>query len=446
MGRTARLLQGFVICMLLLAPAAGFLLAGVAAPYEGRSQTEFPAATEVARPDPVAREQLADALLERSTIRQWALGARARLLLTTLGYVDEPEVVSGADGYLFLRSSLEAWRCEQHARLTSQIERFIAIVELADAADAPIRFVIHPNKASVMPEMLQGRAGIYRRCYVTLQRQLESRLGELNSPRVLYQKHLLGDRHSGTETFLRTDTHWNSFGSMVAFQELLASLAVRTNVQAAGLQQELETDLRRMAQLPGTETDARYRLTGVPRPAAEMLILHDSFFQGLADPVRNRVPGATLWPWTRSSSVPLTDESTLVVSTAERFLLGRVSRASGFGWGSPVADWLFDRSAAAAADCSWQAPDGVLHDGRFTFVDMPEHDGPVCLDVAVATPRLLRAFLPDDNGRFSNPDSIVRNRAQALRIVLPTKYAGRTLRLNLESGDAIRSLRVGYHQ
>lgn len=443
MPHAIRIIQGLSIIAVLLLPALALLMLPFAEPYEGRLQTEFPEPTDTALPDPAAREQFADALAERSSVRRLALQARSRLLQGVFGFVDQNDVVSGTDGFLFLRSSLTKWGCEEHEALRYGWDRFETIAEVADASRVPVTFVVVPNKATVVPYALEGRAGLYRECYQQFERELQRRLARLNSPRVIHQKSVLANPVQPL-TYKFTDSHWNSLGRTLALQQLLSHFSVETAVQDAGEDLLVETGMRRMIQDDRKEPDRRFRLVGSGTVDADALLIFDSFYQELSGQLPKWFTDITAIHYRQLDDADFSRAERLVITSVERAFLERAVNSWGVGWGSGSTQWILDKAERATEDCVWQ--EGLQHRiaNGYALLNAPAGRSRVCISLTFNKPLTSRLYLPDADGAFPTSSALWQENADRLALILPARYAGKTLKLEFGVGSRVDSVRFGW--
>jgi hypothetical protein len=368
-----RLQQGSlgIFCLFLALPALVYLVGGPADGFVfGQPQPAWPTTAAVLSTDPEGRDQLAQALLDRSTLRREAISLRNRSTWEWLGYIDTRKVVSGAPGWLFYKKSLTAWDCSEHDALDQGLHRLRLLIDLADANDLSFAIASAPNKATILPEKRIGRVEAYSRCFELYEARLRAALQARPSPRLVDHADVLVPISDENDVFVRTDTHWTRKSAYRAMAQLASRLP---GTRAAEQAPEIEftaknTDLgNQMLLLPEREMVAGVRLSADSAQLSSgdsprIGIFHDSFYQLAPDYLRALIPNVTPlnmnFPDVRDKS--LDEFDLLVIASAERALLTRMDSRHHFGWHSNVGDWLLNRMSDAAERCDWSRAQDLL--------------------------------------------------------------------------------------
>lgn len=460
------------------APIGWMLAFGLAKPYEQRAQTDIPDLMQTIAPEGEAREQLSDAIFERSDLRRIAINTKNRLMFEALGFADAENVVSGAPGWLFYKPEIQAWNCGQLAANRMDVEAVVMLGEIAAAARLPFTLAIAPNKASVERDALQARAQLLADCYFETADHLEARLAEANLPSILHHTPLLRARTENADAFFRTDTHWLPVTGLLAAGELMRSMGrpgFPPDFQPATQSQARATDLRRMLLLPPNETVPVPDLSREPASSAiaanridgaKVLILHDSFYAQIEESLRSLMSEAQLLHIEdNSSEIPdaVARAERLVVSTVERALLQRVRSDGYMGWLSPVGRWVMDGADIAADQCLWdQAVDLPVsrlppesHSARSfgeteevpvtpSFeVTAPAFAGVAsCLriDVEMALPDVAQVFFENNDAeqRYLEQRSVRRELGagvQRVQLIMPASAVGKRIGIGASPGN-----------
>lgn len=479
MRNLVRFMQVLIFSLALSIPIILLLWRGPAMPFERRAQTAFPSAASLLSSNPQSREQLADAIFERSLAKKMSVASKTAILRDAFGFVDEGDVVSGAPEWLFFKPSLSAWDCTKHSKLLSQLERFETLAEIADAADANILYVVAPNKASVENSVLLGRSSIRAKCYLEFESNFRSALNSLASKRVVDHHEVLRVGAGKLPTYYRTDTHWNSFGGALItkqlFERLVGTPYATASVADLSSSKGFVGDLNEMLLSSRKELDPQFKVlvsdelkAGLTELSEQtkILLIHDSFYARLRRVIQDSIPNVSferVGPET-FKNLKLDPSDFIIIETVERNFLGQAASPDFFGWGSPVGDWLLERSSQQAEDCHWQdginlmdanpemsTSHGLNKDDMGNWVTtngdqqikiaVPSRwtGKRVCFDIAVTSdqPSPVQLFLPIEDQAsgdvsYSGGASIViypKSGEARLRLVLPSRIAGRTIRL-----------------
>src|SRR5579859_7115040 len=132
MLQTIKWLKIGLFALFLVLPLACVPLFAPLAPY-GRPFAVFPAPRSLLS-EPAARAQLATAVLERSPLRKEAIIAENAVLYDGLGYIDTARVISGKNGWLFLKDEFWGGRCLAPADLEKDLAFADALQDVAEAA------------------------------------------------------------------------------------------------------------------------------------------------------------------------------------------------------------------------------------------------------------------------------------------------------------------------
>lgn len=380
-----------VFLLILVSPFAVFLIFGEPEPYEGRAFTDFPPASELIEDDIAARDQMADALFERSVFRRASITASNWFDRNVLGFNRSDQVISGSDGVLFFVPSLTSVNCEEDPRLNSFIKGLELVDALLEAGDVPVSFLSAPNKASYWRDAVtEGLAGHLAECYFQRSRQLEIQIEAQLDAR--YRSHLPGLEALLLEpglVYRRVDTHWQPVAIASVAPDLVALVERREPhfESQPGIDVITNTrgDLARMLQLSpedlrvfaSAEVIARRRAEADSLGALNLTIVHDSFYAGIEQELREVFQGVSLLHIDQLRNVtqanlsntpqPISDADRavletlaqtdhLIVAIVERNFLPSVvgdSNSGGASLNSPVGDFIIAHNARRAEEvCS----------------------------------------------------------------------------------------------
>jgi hypothetical protein len=472
MAATAlKIFQIALFALFLAAPMAWLVIVGPAAPYEQRKQTDMPRLSTILVPEGEGRDQLADAIFERSYLRRTAIASKNHFMFEALGFADTDSVVSGERGWLFYKPELAAWNCEQLANALASLESVVMLGEIASAANAPFVLAIAPNKASIERNRLSGRAaGRASNCYDSIAKQLEERLAQGDLPAILHHTPLVNKRDVSTDRFFRTDTHWLPVTGFLAAGDLMQALGQPGFPEGFRPDTRLgdrATDLRRMlllgpetgvAQIDFDAAKTREVIAANRLDSVRTLMVHDSFYAEIRDELQLLLPGVTMLHIEDDlAKVPdqLSKSNRLVVSTVERFLFSRISQEAYLGWLGPIGSWVLDYATGAADQCSWDKAVSLLSvaspehlsisDGGYAFaltpdpqiiVTAPQFPGAsTCLrlDVELSKPDIAQIFFATTDGRIVEGRSVKRRMGAGearVQLILPSSAAGKDMRID----------------
>lgn len=467
------------------APIGWMLAFGAAKPYEQRAQASMPDLMSAVAPEGEAREQLSDAIFERSDLRRMAISTKNAMFFGALGFADAEEVVSGAPGWLFYKPEIEGWTCERLAENRKDIEAVVLLGEIAAANGLPFVLAIAPNKASIERDAVQGRAQLLLDCYFETADLLEARLAEIRLPSILHHTPLVRARGESGDTYFRTDTHWLPVTGFLAAGDLMRSLGrpgFPDGFQPSTTQQPRSTDLRRMLLLSPNETIPVPDLTSEPARSQiaanridgeKILIVHDSFYAEIEESLRGLISDIDLQHIEKDrEQIPdaIQRAARIVVSSAERSVLPRVRSDEELGWLSPVGRWVLDGADITADQCLWEQVVDLKTTG-LTVPQIPASDtGELATKAAPPSPQ-FEVIAPGFTGtasclrieaEFDMPDlayiffqtrdaeqSYIEQRAmrrelgagvQTIQLVLPASAIGKTI--GIGSGAGPGNLRI----
>ncbi len=480
-----KVIQLVLFAAFAAAPIGWILVYGPAQPYEQRAQTGMPDPMLTIAPEGEAREQLADAIFERSDLRRMAISTKNTLMFEALGFADADEVVSGAPGWLFYKPEIASWTCPQLDANRRDIEAVVMLGEIAAAAHLPFVLAIAPNKASVERDAVQGRAALLLDCYFETADYLERRLAEANLPSILHHTPLVRALGKTGDTYFRTDTHWLPVTGFLAAGDLMRRFgrpgfpaSFPGNLPLEPRAKPRATDLRRMLLISPDETSPVPDLSSEPALSAiaanridgpKTLIVHDSFYAQIGGTLEAMIGNAQLLHIEdnrRQVPEALADTERLIVSTVERALLSRVRSDSYIGWLSPIGRWVTDGADIAADQCQWDqavdlqasslsAPENPPQgrDGQIPIYPSVEFTAPAfagassCLRVEIETslPDVAHVFFEtaDAEHRYLEQRAVRREIGagmQRIQLVVPASAIGK--RIGVGSGASSDNFRI----
>lgn len=161
----------------------------------------------------------------RSTLIRWQAVAKVKWL----GVSTSPKVIVGKDGWLFDDgddegiASYRSGRPFTHEQLARWRQVLTARRDWLAQRGIPYIFVVVPEKQTIYPEYLPG--GLARPPQVSRLDQLIADLKENSNLEILDLRPALLEAKHAHSLFLRTDTHWNNFGGLAAYQAIIRETA-----------------------------------------------------------------------------------------------------------------------------------------------------------------------------------------------------------------------------
>jgi hypothetical protein len=452
-----------IVFMALLAPGFTFLITGPVDSFEQTKQVDFPSLRSVLLPAPESREQLADAIFQRSAAKRWAIQFINATNLYVLGYAETKQVVSGSDEWLFYKPLFQLWGCENHENLQLKLDRFSFLMELITSADIPLIFAHVPNKATIEREFLYGRSARYRDCYFKFEERFAEAVFGLSTHHFVDHTKVLTHEPEGPHSYLQYDTHWTQEYGLHALNQLFES---RPGILGVPLYNpKLDDAPEHMGILDNLLLLSKDRT--IPTPvsskltqkearsanlASNVLYIHDSFYNRVRKYLLDRSPNAILQHsrggLDQEVRLKLEQADIVVVQIVQRLFLDYIWKESAFGWGGVFAEWLLDEMTIASRQCDWSKSSDQLdipYDSDLTtsqlILRVPENTGPgrVCLrlQLEVDSPGYARLFFSAPEATKARPmyssarmvsKNLIRGE-NVLGLILPESYKGRWIRL-----------------
>lgn len=202
---------------------------------ENREAASWPAVPRsrsalAAWPDAFTKS-FADHFAFRSPLVQWQARARVGLLRTS----PAADVMLGDEGWLFYNSdgALQDYTGAQPFS-ADELERWRATLQHTqdwlERRGIQYVFVFAPDKHWIYPEHMPG--GLNRPIHESRYDQLVEHLRRSSTVNVVDARDGLRASASGERLYHRTDTHWNDRGAFVTYQQVMATIGPRLDVQA----------------------------------------------------------------------------------------------------------------------------------------------------------------------------------------------------------------------
>ena len=462
--------------LLLAAPVASLLLFGAVDSF-GREQPDFPSFEELSRRK--ARDQLGDALLERSAAMKLAVKLQNFVTFRVIGFVDTRLVLSGKDGWLFYRPDFLDGGCMDMDKAVVQFRQLAVLMDLARASGLDMRIALSPNKSTIYPDKLSPLARGIWRCHASNVSEFRRILAhEVPDGVIDHAKALLEERarNPGTLLYYSRDTHWTPYGGAIALRQLLQAvypdLAIpppqpsdRTITKTMGLTSPLlwpvEDQADDVAPLPQELRD------GLNRRSARIrtFIAHDSFYDWIASQVREAFPNAAIIRGGRDRdwvAAEIAAADRLIINMVERDLV-RAIRDGRLSADGAIASAIVARNRRVAEGCTSFQSVGASADpagqsgsalGQAIAVRRVAEPHVPCLRIALAAgaEAVLEIALSNP---ASNPASGTFEPGRAIQLfvpagrhvvalVLPDSIAGSQIRITPLGGAAtIAAIEVG---
>lgn len=475
--KITRSLRILVSILIVLAPTSVWLVSGPTGPFEGRPQVDYPAMESILEPDMTGRSQMADAIMERSLMRRMALSARNALDFYVFGQVETETIVTGAPGWLFYKQQFIAWNCESMDLNRRGLEGLRFQAEWASAGDVPILFAIAPNKATIEPEQVVGRAARHMTaCYNEIESELRRVAAEDRTGLIVDHAAELRRIRGEAAQYYQIDSHWNSESAVAGFNQLLSAPPFSIGMPQTEYETVPHTILPGMAQnillLNITEDSLRV----LPEPVEwtddlagrypeGVVVYHDSFYASLIHMFRARLNQPETIDVNMAQEgrmrALLASAGAVVAERVERNILANYANPGRTAGNRDIYEWIRERNAETASQCAWEqsldmrAENGAewrrmaqAEDGRFhpsesnarVMLPVPSEwgEGPVCarITIEVGSREMAQLFVPgglDPDVPYVGSRSVVWNLdpgEHELMVVLPGTVAGGVLRLH----------------
>ena len=208
-----------------------------------------------------------------------------------------PQVVDGADGYLFMGPDFDT-ACAYGDRFRHYLQRLAKLATVIERTGRTVVFTIAPNKSSALPDLVDAGSLPQGECSsvgLDLERKA---LDGLSDPRYLPLRRKLAS--STRQVYWRTDLHWSTVGGSVFARALARHLSPRLG-RAQRYAYTTETGVGNLTALLGdhttTETLPRADPAGGVRVATAPGAPDWSGYPSLTyDHSWRSAPGRKTWP------------------------------------------------------------------------------------------------------------------------------------------------------
>lgn len=198
------------------------------------------------------------------------------------------KVVIGKDGWLFYKKGLDTY-CD-YTNISDTELKMIAnyLVDkekIVEANGAQFYFIIGPDKHTIYQEKLLEK---YKCEKETPMDRLIKILSEETDVNVVDVREELKEKPCGFDTYYKTDTHWNSFGAYIVYENLMKKVSLQypslpfikaecTEVKSipSGV-----NDLAEMLALENLYQDENIIISYITSPNIKEKIIDDNIFKG----------------------------------------------------------------------------------------------------------------------------------------------------------------------
>lgn len=427
--------------------------------------------------DSAYRKDIVKSVLINTPVGIEAIAARSYTDYRIFGSVNNPQVISGRDGWLFFKRALAEGRCQNpnHAKLA--LNRVEAMRVLAEGAGIELKFSVSPDKSVVYPEQFNVQTRAYAGCKTQSAKAWRDLANKTHSNVIDHLAALRGT-NPDQKLYFATDTHWNNLGSALAIRQLAVSFGFPDPGlpdTTSFVTRKIKTDLIQMLRLDDQEEDRVYLQfwnqqlkaavgAGLPEPT---VVLLDSFYGKIRTGLMMLFPNASMTHVDGANVGELIENGPkrILVNSVERGFFTRVistslSWSSEFGRSLVMVNRRATSCTHAAIDdadikvyrvdrngSTWQAQEDPQ-----IFLKLPQQDVDVCIRLRFRSDdgSVPQIFLPVERSGepLYQPGMSIEfwQQKQPIRdiaFILPKSYAGTTLRLDLVAGPAqISSLSI----
>lgn len=252
--------NGIVIASLLV-PTLGLTVNQQVTTSEKRDLAQFPSLFADGSFNWNFLEEMGDWYDDHFAFRSQMISAYATLEQSIFNESSIRNVVAGNDGWLFYRETLDQY-IGNNALTDRQIENIVHNLGLYQYAlnsqGIPMMVTIAPNKNTVYPEYMKSR---YQRSETNDLDRFVAALNEAGIPYTDLKTALCADERT---LYYQRDSHWNSQGTLLAYNTLMDQLGLEHNRYEAlpDTMLEHESDLDGMIHPTGTIPEEDYDYTG----------------------------------------------------------------------------------------------------------------------------------------------------------------------------------------
>jgi|GEM_PF-3942825 len=469
--RAFNALTSLVFASALVTPLASLALFGYSDMAENPPAWSAGLMRAIAANDSQTRKALSRDLVTSTPAGMAAISARSWIDYEAIGFVHSDRVISGEGKWLFYTKQFADGNCHSEGQIRKLLMNIEAMRILAEAAGIRLIFSVSPDKSVVHPEKMGLYGSLAAGCKLTDAKRWRS-MAKARGVDILDHLEPLAERAADTILYSPVGTHWNRYGRALAIRQLASFLEPDNKSipypEPTISKEKNDIDLLKMLRLDGNPTEYAPddSWTKALREAriddSGIMILHDSFYGVSRKYLSELLPLANMASYGDVSAAlgvnrPYT--STLLINTVERDFFSRVLYGA-YGWKGALGEWLIERNRATA-HCQYERRAvsslrlmGMEAEGdmwRATadpqiMVDLASSGASVCLRARLRTdaPGMTELFLPfatDEGDTFTYGMSIafrnLNGTERELEIVLPARFAGRTVRIDPVTGTGM---------
>lgn len=349
------LLKIAVFAGVVAAPLTALAINGPALPYGQKPPPEFPTFRSVVQGKSGALDKFGEAVLDRSPITEAAIKIR-NFSVYTANLTDTDRIIFGRNGWLFYKEELS---CLDPKQLSTALDQVDAMIEAAKEGGIELIVSVSPDKGSIYPEKMHPLARPYWACKLRDNRIWRDALARHpnivdHAVPILAEK----EREPRAKLFFETDTHWTTLGASWALRQLIGVASHQKDIRLpnprlTGEMAAKPTDMaNQMLLLPGRESYDKIDMTteaGLAQLAGvqkrKTVMIHDSFYQVLAESVAPNFPGASdfhLESDAEKYPTAIADAERVIVNSVERAFVSRVLNGT-MSPNSPLAHAIQNR-------------------------------------------------------------------------------------------------------
>jgi len=220
MRRRLHALPAVWLLLLLLLPAATWLLGARQPLLQNRPKTPFPPITSHSVRDGSTFAAIDGAILDRLPFRGTALDVRTRVALDVFHDSTNPSVAIGDDGWLYLKTELQACQSAATSPSADPADAYELLARAFSAAGYRTSVIMAGSKLFVHTRDAPQIDAVTSACVAKLERRAADRLAQTPGGFTIDDR-LRDIEADGEPTFLRLDSHWNWRGRLVFASETL---------------------------------------------------------------------------------------------------------------------------------------------------------------------------------------------------------------------------------
>lgn len=459
--RYANLLSVLLFSIFLATPLASLMVGGYASKANEKPSWGDISVSRLIGPNDTYRKKIARAVIVGTPVAMSLISAKAYFDYRIMGYINSKQVISARDGWLFYKQQFAGGnplyaggKCDDQLRQREAINAANALRAVAMGAGIDLRFSVSPDKSIVEQDMLDPRVRAFSGCKMQSAEKWRLFNREAGAPVIdhLEEFRVLG---ADQQLYFATDTHWNSRAQSLALARLAEEYFGLPMVAPKQVGNEVHSsvrDLTAMLRLNFVENDLAPAAFDISPLLAEnredpssLLILHDSFYGGMAGQLIQLFPEALMVHLEHGDvdEAMAAGPARILINSVERAIFLRILSTS-LSWNSVFTNHLL-RLNAEKADCQLTeiaADKPVGSTNQQILIDLPavEKASKVCVRVTFETDSETgtQFFLPirmeDKPNQYRAGYSIYfadsKPGNRSIILALPGRFAGTSLRID----------------